>query len=484
MTDTPNHGYTTPPEGTENWHVPLNENFEKLDNDVEIRGPEEDKGKYEPEEGTKYEATDSGAVYYGDGTSWVLANREVDSISANNINGVKVPDGTDIDAFRDAVDRAYEETANKGAVVRLRPDVEYQWDETFTYNPADGNLRVEAHHATINHTSDPAVETTSSIGTRSHRLMWFGGVFVGPGQQEGDSVDPQGIPDAAPEVPTGTSTFRLSDSFGHTIKPDACRDVTAGIYVRNVDHWSEALKLGHTRTGGVGSHEWNSLIHFLCLGGPYVGTSAGGSMRNIQIKIDWSMGQADYMHLYQGAAGFQGGKIEHRHSAPKGYGDDEIGWCWFSDGNLEGTHIHFETEFGGNNVKAIEFAGVESDQRGPPPFIFRDPEDRIENSRAANIFYYRRNGGWKSVEGQKGFRIPFNRDRWEWESRTTLEPGSLRLQKTRNIARFGARHREIKFDDGSGGSHPAGYYWFDAEGLVEENHWILMGDTDTTVSPD
>jgi len=52
--------------------------------DVEIRGPEADKGEYEPKEGAKYEATDSGAVYYGNGTSWVLADRTVGSLESDS----------------------------------------------------------------------------------------------------------------------------------------------------------------------------------------------------------------------------------------------------------------------------------------------------------------------------------------------------------------------------------------------------------------
>ena len=62
MTNTPNHNYNTPDEGTTNWHDPLNENFEKIDADVEIRASEAEKGEYDPKEGAKYEAVDSGAA--------------------------------------------------------------------------------------------------------------------------------------------------------------------------------------------------------------------------------------------------------------------------------------------------------------------------------------------------------------------------------------------------------------------------------------
>jgi hypothetical protein len=87
---TPFHNYNTPDEGTVDWHIPLNENFEKLDTDIEIRGPEADKGEYEPKEGTKYEAVDSGAVYYGDGDVWVLADRQTDVFNTNVLSAGKL----------------------------------------------------------------------------------------------------------------------------------------------------------------------------------------------------------------------------------------------------------------------------------------------------------------------------------------------------------------------------------------------------------
>lgn len=67
-----NHRYNTPEAGELDWHVPLNENFEQLDRDVEIRDTEENRAEYEPTEGTKFMATDSGATYVGDGSAWNL----------------------------------------------------------------------------------------------------------------------------------------------------------------------------------------------------------------------------------------------------------------------------------------------------------------------------------------------------------------------------------------------------------------------------
>lgn len=472
MTDTPNHNYNTPTEGTTDWHIPLNANFDRLDTDIEIRGPERDKGEYEPKQGTKYEATDTGAVYYGNGTSWMLADRKLNSIGANNINGVKVPDGNDIDAFRNA--------SEGGGTVRLRPDVTYEWDETFTFDPADGyNLRVEARHAEIRHTSDPMVDIKTSVGETSRRMTWEGGFITGPGKEAGDSVDPGGEPSYAPDIGTGTSTFRLTDAYSHTIRPGTVRDVKAAIYVRNMENWSEGNKLGHTRdTGGAGEREFSCDFIILCLGGDYLEDgSGGGSMRNIQIQLDWGYGTADIANVYQGNAGWQGGEVTLRGNPP------QDGWGWFSDGNLEGTAIHYEGEFGSSDSVSIEFAG---DALCPPPFHFRDPDGRIENNRSGNIFYFARNGGLKSVDGKKGYQIQFDKDRWVWESNTRIEPGSFRANTSRNITNYDGGHREIVYYDGRNETvdAPAGYYWYDNKGDLKENHWILMGDAETTVSPD
>ncbi len=67
-----NHRYNTPEEGTVDWHIPLNENFEELDRDVEIRDTEANRSAYPPEDGAKFLATDSGATFVGDGDSWNL----------------------------------------------------------------------------------------------------------------------------------------------------------------------------------------------------------------------------------------------------------------------------------------------------------------------------------------------------------------------------------------------------------------------------
>lgn len=77
-----NERYETPEQGTTEWHVPLNENFERLNTDVEVRGAESDREEYDPTEGAKYLSTDTGTVYLGDGDSW----NELGTIEKTNDN--------------------------------------------------------------------------------------------------------------------------------------------------------------------------------------------------------------------------------------------------------------------------------------------------------------------------------------------------------------------------------------------------------------
>lgn len=121
MVNTPNHNYNTPEEGTTDWHIPINENFEQLDIDVEIRGPEAEKGTYEPTVGSKYEATDSGAVYYGNGNSWVLVDRRVNTLEAKTVstrqlqaNGPRLVSPS-ISAGYDSLQTAIDEAAQGGS---------------------------------------------------------------------------------------------------------------------------------------------------------------------------------------------------------------------------------------------------------------------------------------------------------------------------------------------------------------------------------
>lgn len=96
---TKNHNFTTPKQGAQNWHVPINENFQKLDTDVEIRDSDSNRGNYQPRDGAKFLATDTGRVYLGNGSKWNLlgtigsdsGGSSGGSVSAERLAGRVVP---------------------------------------------------------------------------------------------------------------------------------------------------------------------------------------------------------------------------------------------------------------------------------------------------------------------------------------------------------------------------------------------------------
>jgi len=91
---TNNHGLNRPAEGTTDWHIPLNENFEKLDADVEIRDTAANMGNYTPKQGAKFFATDTREVYLGDGSQWVPSH-----VLPNVVVSDTVPDSVPPNSF-------------------------------------------------------------------------------------------------------------------------------------------------------------------------------------------------------------------------------------------------------------------------------------------------------------------------------------------------------------------------------------------------
>lgn len=68
---TENHDFNEPQKGTTDWHIPLNENFSRLDRVVEIRDGDSNRTQYQPKRGAKFFATDTENEYIGDGNRWV-----------------------------------------------------------------------------------------------------------------------------------------------------------------------------------------------------------------------------------------------------------------------------------------------------------------------------------------------------------------------------------------------------------------------------
>jgi len=82
MPQSDNHGLNVPSEDTLDWSGLLNENWRDLDRKVEIRDTDANKSNYEPEDTAVYRATDTGAIYLGDGTSWAPLSICADTVSA------------------------------------------------------------------------------------------------------------------------------------------------------------------------------------------------------------------------------------------------------------------------------------------------------------------------------------------------------------------------------------------------------------------
>lgn len=68
---TENHDLNTPQEGSSDWHIPLNDNFQKLDDKVEIRDEESNRDNYTPKSGAKFLSTDTENEFVGDGSQWL-----------------------------------------------------------------------------------------------------------------------------------------------------------------------------------------------------------------------------------------------------------------------------------------------------------------------------------------------------------------------------------------------------------------------------
>ena len=63
--------YNKPQKGTTEWHIPLNENFDRLDRDVPVVDTESNLEAHAPSQGKLFFATDTGRRFLGDGDQWV-----------------------------------------------------------------------------------------------------------------------------------------------------------------------------------------------------------------------------------------------------------------------------------------------------------------------------------------------------------------------------------------------------------------------------
>jgi hypothetical protein len=149
---TRNHGYKTPSAGAADWHIPLNENFRKIDVGVEIRAPDDQRSDYTPQEGAKFLATDTGQVYLGDGSDWqpldsTGPNPSLGTVEATAVAGevyVRNVGGEDLSGrVRTALDSLPE---GRGRV-RITPRADgqpWQWDHQLELDPTEyGGVHID-----------------------------------------------------------------------------------------------------------------------------------------------------------------------------------------------------------------------------------------------------------------------------------------------------------------------------------------------------
>lgn len=150
--DTPNHGYKRPQRGQKNWHTPLNENFARIDADIEIRDEEANMGQYEPKEEAKYVATDTKRIYLGDGDGWQRFGRVGATEGESRLDGTIVaPPG----ALQSVLDSVEPEAPSKGTApqktITLRSGTTYEIDSTIELKPGH---RIDCNGARIVPTGD------------------------------------------------------------------------------------------------------------------------------------------------------------------------------------------------------------------------------------------------------------------------------------------------------------------------------------------
>lgn len=84
--------FHSPEGGIENWHLPLNENFDLLETLVEHREPAANRFSVPPAQGKKWLSTDTGTVYIGTGNEWKELGTIGASSGGTSSSGISIAD--------------------------------------------------------------------------------------------------------------------------------------------------------------------------------------------------------------------------------------------------------------------------------------------------------------------------------------------------------------------------------------------------------
>lgn len=252
--------YSTPEQGTLDWHVPLNENFTKLDRDVEIRDSDSNRDGYDPADGAKFLATDTGDVYIGDGSQWTQIGTvaPADTSDSTSSSSGEVSDGSvvaapgDVQAIMDSEAPGHRWGAQRMQTVRLVSGAIYEPDSTWRI---PGGIRLDCNGAVIRPTSDfNVLELERSTEVHEPRIdvrnVNFSSVAITIGAEGGgkaETPNPATVHDARlfSYDRTGVGIqFRGGDG--------ACSMQRASGKIRNFDRGIEF------RATGDGSDDWSN----------------------------------------------------------------------------------------------------------------------------------------------------------------------------------------------------------------------------------
>lgn len=246
---TENHSYNVPEQGTSDWHRPLNENFRDIDTDVEIRDSEENLREYEPKEGAKFFASNTEAVFLGDGSEWRKVQSAGQSPSVESLRSKTVNDVVYAAAFPGSdlstkVENALASLEETPARIRITPKADgsnWEWASSVTLDPTEyGGIEIEVdEHVTIEYSGGDYALTLSGVGKTSEQVQEGKFVSIRGGKWRSTGDDPNGC-------------FRLVDIYQARLHPNLIQGFTnasgdaAGITVENRREWSEGTRIRGT----------------------------------------------------------------------------------------------------------------------------------------------------------------------------------------------------------------------------------------------
>lgn len=277
MTD--NHSYNLPEKGAEDWDVPLNNNFERLDRDVEVRDEETQLDDYTPRNGAKFFATDTGAVYIGTGDEWIEVPLHVQSRTSD-------PSGASLGQlwYRTDNDNIRIQTADGPQTLQLVEDETDDGSDDGASSEADELLQMDGSSTLDHYTEFHAGNGSSNWTLKSDQSVsqdqsLHGWIHAGQSWASNVKWD-LGSEDYASNVDEWHQRFyfRLGDGFDMNDNEN-CRifntaladgpNNSGGGQPTGDDGWSERLYV--TERGSRNRDEWNllSYTYHMDQGGSY-----------------------------------------------------------------------------------------------------------------------------------------------------------------------------------------------------------------------